>query len=215
MASPVTGLVVGAKARPSAERFAKLVEELWEEGLVAPSAVVSTGPVGDARVVTSAAKAGAGRTVRWKGTDLPGLLAALRAAYDEDVAVYFDKVDLDAFEPAEEEEYEDVPDDEGDDGEDDEPAAAPAGARPAAKDDDGGLGEFELVSPTMVLYSVRTPVEIAETGKAKKLKQFGPRAAWATLDGEDMGLLVDDLRDCWLLEVLEEGFGKAEVGKRA
>jgi len=216
MAATVTALVVGAKARPDANRFAKLIEELWDEELVTRQAVVSVGPVRAERVVTGADKVGTGRTVRWKGTDLAGLLAAVRSAYAEDVAVWFESVDLDAFEPAEEEEYEDVEDDEddGDEG-DDEPAAA---ARPPAakRDEDDGLGEFELVSPSMVLYSVLSPVEINElsTKATKKVKRFGPRAVWATLDGEDMGLLVDDLGDCWLLDVLEDGFGKADVGRQ-
>ncbi len=216
MAGTVTGLVGGGKARPGVERFVELVTELWEEELVAPRAVLSVGPVSGEHVVTGAAAVGKGREVRWKGTDLAGLLAALRASYGEDVAIWFERVDLDAFEPAEEEEYEDVPDEgDEDDGADDEPVAAAKPGAPAAKpaDDDGGLGEFELVAPSLVLYSTRTPIELAEVG-GKRPKNLGAHAAWATLDGEDMSLLVDDLGDCWLLDVLESGFGAAKVGKQ-
>ncbi|MDP2317118.1 MAG: hypothetical protein Q8P41_29770 [Pseudomonadota bacterium] len=218
MAVHVTALVVGAKTRPSVEKLTALVRELWDEELVAHQAVVSVGPITSDNPVTGAEKVGAGRRVHWKGTDLPGLLAAIRSGYEEDLAVRFDKVDLDAFEPAEEEEYEDVEDDAEDDGvEDDDAPAAGAAPAPKATSGDDGLGEFELVSPSLCLYSVRAPVDLREintTGKgSKKQKAFGPRAVWMALDGEDMGLLVDDLGDCWLVDVVEETLGRVEIGQ--
>jgi hypothetical protein len=215
----VTALLVGPRARPTVDAFCELLTELWEEELVTPRAVLSVGKVALDNAVAGADRVGEGRTVRWKGADLAGLIAAVRASYPtDDVAVWFEKVDLDAFEPAEEEEYEDVEDDGDDDGEDDD--GPPAARAAPAKDDDMSLGEFELANPSLVLYSVRAPVELAERsdylkkpGDEKKLKKFGARAVWATLDGEDMGLLVDDLGDSWLLDVFDAALGEAKVGK--
>lgn len=211
----VTALLAGPKARPSAETLAELLTTLWEEELVAPRAVVSVGPVFAERVVTGRDRVGEGRRVAWTGTDLAGLLAAVRAASGEDLAVWFDAVDLDAFEPAEEEEYEDV-EDVGDDEDDDAPAAAPRA--PAPPPEDLSLGEFELVAPALCVYAVRTPVELEERNlspkaKPRKLKRFGPASAWLTLAGEDVGLLVDDLGDSWLRDVVEEALGPVKIGK--
>lgn len=190
-----------------------LLTELWEEELVAPRAVLSVGPVTAARVVTGADRVGAGRKVAWKGDDLAGLLAAVRANAADDLAVWFDSVDLEAFEPAEEEDDEEVEDiGDEDDGDDDDAPAAPRA--PAPKPTDTNLGEFEFARPSLCVYSVRAPVELADTHPSvKKPKRFGPCAAWLTLAGEDMGYLVDDLGDCWLGEVVEDAIGAVKVGK--
>ena len=125
-------------------------------------------------------------------------------------------LDLDGFEPAEDEEEEEDDDEDADD--DDEVDAPPAGGASVSAEHD--LGEFDLVAPSLCVYSVRTAVPIEEKSDyvkspadAKKLKRFGPRAVWATFDGEDMRLLVDDLTDCWLRDVFEDALGPVKVGK--
>lgn len=110
--------------------------------------------------MTGRDRVGAGRRVVRAGTALDGLLAAVRATSGEDIAVWFDAVDLDAFEPAEEEAYEDVEDDgdAGNDDDDDAPASPrDAPAAPRATPADLDLGEFELVAPSLCVYAVTTP----------------------------------------------------------
>lgn len=211
----VTALLVGPSARPKVDALVALLTELWEEELVAQEAVVSVGPVQAENVVAAADRVGEGRVVTWRGSDLAGLIAAVRAGYPQgDVAVWFPTVDLDAFEPSEEDEEEEDDEDE-EDGEED---AAPASSASTARDLDPG--EFDMVAPTLCVYSLQKPIPLEEksdyvktAADAKRLKKFGPCAAWITLDGEDMRYLVEDLVDSWLRDVVEETIGAVKVGK--
>lgn len=207
MPAPVTALLVGAKVRPPVDTLAELVTALWEEDVVSHRAALSVGPVTGANAVVSATAPGKGREVRWKGDDLPGLLAALRAAYDQDVAIWFASVDMEAFEPAEEEEYEDVEDEGDDDGEDDDAPAARPGVATAASQKDDGLGEFDIVPPSLCLYSVRSGVDLGVKGAS------GARAAWVSLHGEDVDYVADDLGDSMLRDVIEDSLGDVKIGK--
>lgn len=188
----ITAALVAGKTRPSVDAFTGLLEALWEEDLVSSPAVVSVGPLKTQETVRGADAVGAGRKVVWKGDDLAGLVAAVRAAYaGDDVAVWFPAVDTDAFESAEE--------DEDEEDEDVELAENP---------EEISLGEFEIEAPSLCLHSAKAPV-----GPKEPNAKAPPAAAWATMDGADIALLADDLGDSLLRDLVEEALGKVKVAK--